>query len=74
MPGSTVVGSDDGEGKGHGMHPTLMHEVARYRQADMLREAERARLAQEASAEVTRTRRRWPRRRERPVFKPAFER
>ena len=27
------------------MHPTLMHEIARYRQADLLREAERARLA-----------------------------
>jgi hypothetical protein len=27
------------------MHPTLMQDIARYRQADMLREAERARLA-----------------------------
>ncbi len=56
------------------MHPTLMHEIARYRQADMLREAERARLAHEASADVVKTRRRWLRRRERPVFRPAFER
>jgi hypothetical protein len=31
------------------MHPTLMHEIARYRQADLLREAERARLAHHAS-------------------------
>ena len=31
------------------MHPTLMHEIARYRQADLLREAERARLAHQAS-------------------------
>ena len=29
------------------MHPTLMHEIARYRQADMLREAEQERLAHE---------------------------
>jgi hypothetical protein len=57
------------------MHPTLMQEIGRYRQADMLREAERARLAHEASADVeTKTRRRWLRRRERPVFRPAFER
>ena len=27
------------------MHPNLMQDIARYRQADMLREAERARLA-----------------------------
>jgi len=32
------------------MHPTLMHEIARYRQADLLREAERARLAHLATA------------------------
>ena len=32
------------------MHPTLMHEIARYRQADLLREAERVRLAHQASA------------------------
>jgi len=31
------------------MHPTLMHEIARYRQADMLREVERTRLAHEVS-------------------------
>jgi hypothetical protein len=31
------------------MHPTLMQDVARYRQADLLREAERARLAHDAS-------------------------
>jgi hypothetical protein len=29
------------------MHPTLMHEIARYRQADLLREAEQERLAHE---------------------------
>jgi hypothetical protein len=55
------------------MHPTLMHEIARYRQADMLREAQRARLAHEASStQVVSTRRRWLRRRERPAFKPAL--
>jgi hypothetical protein len=37
------------EGKEFDMHPTLMQEIARYRQADMLREAERARLAHEVS-------------------------
>jgi hypothetical protein len=56
------------------MHPTLMHEIARYRQADMLREAARARLAHEASTEAASTRRRWLRRRERSAFKPAFGR
>ena len=54
------------------MHPTLMHEIARYRQADLLREAERARLAHQASTEGGSTRRRWLRRRERTAFKPAF--
>ena len=54
------------------MHPTLMHEISRYRQADLLREAERARLAHEATAGGQETRRRWLRRRERPSFKPAF--
>ena len=56
------------------MHPTLMHEIARYRQADLLREAERARLANQASTEGGSTRRRWLRRRGRPAFKPAFGR
>jgi hypothetical protein len=57
------------------MHPTLMREIARYRQADMIREAERARLAHEASSErVEGTRRRWPRRRGRTAFTPAFGR
>lgn len=56
------------------MHPTLMHEIARYRQADLLREAERARLAHEASTQSEGTRRRWLRRRERPVFRPALGR
>jgi hypothetical protein len=57
------------------MHPTLMHEIARYRQADMLREAERARLAHEATrTDVEKTRRRWLRRRERPVLRPALGR
>ena len=31
------------------MHPTLMHEIARYSQVDLLREAERERLAPEVS-------------------------
>ena len=57
------------------MHPTLMHEIARYRQADMLREAERARLAHRGQHSTRRsTRRRWLRRRERTAFKPAFGR
>jgi len=33
------------------MHPTLMHDIARYRQADMIREAHRARLAHAATLE-----------------------
>jgi hypothetical protein len=40
------------------MHPTLMQEIARYRQADMLREADRARLAHEVSIASDRPRRR----------------
>ena len=56
------------------MHPLLKHEIARYRQADMLREAERERLAHEATTEHEGTRRRWPRRRGRSAFKPAFGR
>jgi hypothetical protein len=39
-------------------HPILMEEIARYRQADMLREAERARLAHEVSLASPRPRRR----------------
>ena len=45
------------------MHPTLMQEVAGYRQADMLREAERARLAHQVSLEFDRPKRRFLRRR-----------
>ena len=56
------------------MHPTLMHEIARYRQADMLRVAERARLAHAASSNGAGGRRRWLRRRERTVFRPALGR
>jgi hypothetical protein len=56
------------------MHPTLMHEIARYRQVDMLREAERARLAHEASTAGGGTRRRWLRRRGRTAFRPALGR
>jgi hypothetical protein len=41
------------------MHPTLMQEIARYRQADMLREAERARLAHQVSLASDRPRRRF---------------
>jgi hypothetical protein len=57
------------------MHPTLMYEIARYRQADMLREAERARLAHEVSvASDTPKRRTRLRRRALPFFKPALGR
>jgi hypothetical protein len=59
------------------MHPTLMHEIARYRQADMLREAERARLAHELSmaADRPRSRFRLRRRSEAPAAgRPAFVR
>ena len=54
------------------MHPSLLHEIARYRQADMLREAERARLAHEVSMASDRPRRRWWFRRGSGV--PAFAR
>ena len=57
------------------MHPTLMHEIARYREADLLREAERARLAHEASVAADETPRRFRlRRRIRSSFRPAFGR
>ena len=57
------------------MHPTLMHEIARYRQADMLREAERARLAHEVSLAADRPRRRFRLRgRTLPSFRPVFGR
>ncbi len=52
------------------MHPTLMQEIARYRQADMLREAERARLAHEVSLDSDRPRRRF----RLPWFTPAGQR
>ena len=57
------------------MHPTLMYEIARYRQADLLREAERARLAHLASLGSDKPRR-WfrLRRRTRSAFRPAFGR
>ena len=55
------------------MHPTLMHEIARYRQADLLREAERARLAHQVSVAGDGTPRRFRlRRRVRSAFRPAF--
>jgi hypothetical protein len=41
------------------MHPTLLQEIARYRQADLLREAERARIAHEVSMASDRPRRRF---------------
>ena len=41
------------------MHPTLMHEIARYRQADLLREAEQARLAHEVKMASYRPQRRF---------------
>lgn len=70
---SVVWCSDDG--KEHAMHPELMQEIARYSRADMLREAERARLAHEASVDRDETRRRFRlRRRERVAFKPAYGR
>ncbi len=53
------------------MHPTLMHEIARYRQADLLREAEHARLARLASMAGDRPRRRF-RLRTRKSFRPAL--
>jgi hypothetical protein len=59
------------------MHPTLMHEIARYRQADMLREAQRARLAHEASLASDEPRRRFRLRRktQAPVLgRPALSR
>ncbi|HUP33266.1 MAG TPA: hypothetical protein VM184_09565 [Gaiellaceae bacterium] len=56
------------------MHPTLMHEIARYRQADMLREAERARLAHLVSTASDEPRRRFRlRRRTRLAFRPAVD-
>lgn len=55
------------------MHPTLMHEIARYRQADLLREAERARLAHQVSVAGDGTPRRFRlRTRVRSAFRPAF--
>jgi hypothetical protein len=41
------------------MHPTLMHEIARYRQADLLREAEQERLAHEVRMASYRPQRRF---------------
>ena len=55
------------------MHPTLMHEIARYRQVDMLREAERARLAHLASLASDKPRGRFRlRRRSRSSLRPAL--
>lgn len=55
------------------MHPTLLHEIARYRQADLLLEAERARIAHEASVAADGTRRRFRlRSRTRKAFRPAY--
>lgn len=58
------------------MHPLLKHEIARYRQVDMLREAARERLAHEiAHARDDAPRRRFRfalRRRVRPAYKPAL--
>ena len=41
------------------MHPSLSHEIARYHHADLLREAERARLAHELSTASDLPRRRF---------------
>lgn len=55
------------------MHPTLMHEIARHRQADLLREAERARIAHEASVAADGASKRLRlRSRTRKAFRPAF--
>lgn len=59
------------------MHPLLKHEIARYRQVDMLREAARERLAHELvqarKEEQPRSRFRFAlRRRVRPAYKPAL--
>jgi hypothetical protein len=55
------------------MHPTLMQEVARYRQADMLREADRARLADRMSSERDEPKRRLRLRlRKRASLRPAL--
>ena len=59
------------------MYPTLHYEIARYHQADMLREAERARLAHEVSMASDRPRRRfrlWRRSTSPAHPKPAYER
>ena len=56
------------------MHPTLMDEIARYHQADLLREAQRAQLARYVNTDGGSTRRRWLRWRERTAFRPAFGR
>jgi len=53
------------------MYPTLFYEIARYRQADLLCEAERARLAKLAALASDRTQRRFRLRRRtslRPVL------
>ncbi len=55
------------------MHPTLMHEIARYRQADLLREAEQARLAKLATRDADRPRWFRLRRRTRSALRPALE-
>ncbi len=62
--------------KGDEMHPILMQDIARYRQADMLREAEQARLARlvRAAGEERPHRRLWLRRRAvvLPTTRPAI--
>jgi hypothetical protein len=58
------------------MHPSFLDEIARYRQADSLREAERAQLAHELSMASDRPRRRrfrLRRRGETPAYpRPAY--
>ena len=58
------------------MHPIVMQGIARYRQADMLREAEQARLARlvRAAGEERPHRRLWLRRRAvvLPTTRPAL--
>jgi len=62
--------------KGEAMHPYLMQDMARYRQADMLREAEQARLARlvRTAGEERPHRRLWLRRRSvaLPTARPAL--
>ena len=59
------------------MHPTLMHEIARYEQVDRLREAEQERLAHEVKMASYRPQRRFRllnRTKEAVLGRPVFSR